>query len=46
MKGNRIAIVTDRPMEVVEVHRPSVNSVEMAGVTVEYYPPRPLPEAR
>ena len=41
MKGNRIAIVTDRPMEVVEVHPPSVNSVDMAGVTVEYYPPRP-----
>ena len=41
MKGNRIAIVIDRPMEVVEVHPPSVNSVNMAGVTVEYYPPRP-----
>ncbi|KAF5046982.1 hypothetical protein DSECCO2_465090 [anaerobic digester metagenome] len=41
MKGNRIRLVTDRPMEVVEVHPPSVNSVNMAGVTVEYYPPRP-----
>jgi hypothetical protein len=41
MAGNQIRIVTDRPMEVVEVHAPSVNSVEMAGVTVEYYPPRP-----
>ena len=41
MTGNRIRIVTDRPMEVVEVHPPSVNSVDMAGVTVEYYPPRP-----
>ena len=41
MAGNRIAIVTDRPMEVVEVHPPSVNSVKMAGVTVEYYPPKP-----
>jgi hypothetical protein len=38
---NRIRIVTDRPMEVVEVHPPSVNGVDMAGVTVEYYPPRP-----
>ena len=43
MTGNRIPIVTDRPMEVVEVHPPSVNSVNMAGVTVEYYPPNPLP---
>ncbi len=41
MRGNRIAIVTDRPMEVVEVHPPSANSVNMAGVTVEYYPPAP-----
>jgi hypothetical protein len=41
MKGNRIRLVTDRPMEVVEVHPPSVNSMEMAGVTVEYYPPAP-----
>ncbi|MEN6343091.1 MAG: hypothetical protein ABFC89_11105, partial [Methanospirillum sp.] len=41
MRGNRIRIFTDRPMEVVELHSPSVNSVEMAGVTVEYYPPRP-----
>ena len=45
MKGNRIAIVTDRPMEVVEVHPPSGNAVNMAGVTVEYSPPRPLPAA-
>ena len=41
MAGNRIRIVTDRPMETVEVHPPSGNSVEMRGVTVEYYPPRP-----
>jgi hypothetical protein len=41
MAGNRIRLVTDRPMEVVEVHAPSVNSVEMDGVTVEYYPPAP-----
>lgn len=41
MKDNRIRIVTDRPMEVVEVHPPSANSVNMAGVMVEYYPPRP-----
>ena len=41
MAGNRIRIVTDRPQSVVEVHPPSVNGVNMAGVTVEYYPPRP-----
>jgi hypothetical protein len=29
-------------METVEVHPPSTNSVNMAGVTVEYYPPRPV----
>lgn len=41
MTGNRIVIAVDRSMEVVEVNGPSVNGVEMAGVTVEYYPPRP-----
>ena len=44
MRGNRIRLVTDRPMEVVEVHPPSRNGVDMAGVTVESYPPRPLPD--
>ncbi len=39
--GNRVRLVTDRPQSVVEVYLPSVNSVEMAGVTVEYYPPAP-----
>ncbi|MEN6518855.1 MAG: hypothetical protein ABFC38_11885 [Methanospirillum sp.] len=43
MKGNRIRIVTDRPMDVVEVHPPSSNGVDLSSVTVEYYPPRPLP---
>ncbi len=41
MQGNRIALVVDRPQSVVEVHGPSANSVNMAGVTVEYCPPRP-----
>ena len=41
MRGNRIRLVTDRPIEVVEVHPSSVNSVDMVGVTVEYYPPKP-----
>ena len=39
--GSRIAVVTDRPQSTVDVHPPSVNSVEMAGVTVEYSPPVP-----
>jgi hypothetical protein len=41
MAGNRIRLVTDRPMEVVEVHSSSVNAVNIAGVTVEYCPPAP-----
>ena len=44
MRCHRIAIVTDWPIEVVEVHLPTVNAVNLAGVTVDYYPPRPLPE--
>ena len=43
MRGNRIAIVTDRSQSAVEGYGPSVHSVDMAGVTVEYSPPRPLP---
>jgi hypothetical protein len=41
MKGNRIRLVTERPMESVEVHPPSANTVNMVGITIEYYPPRP-----
>ncbi len=41
MKNNRIAVVADRSEDLVEVNPPSVNRVEMAGVTVEYCPPRP-----
>ncbi len=41
MRNNRNRLVTDRPQRVVEIHPPSVNSVEMAGVTVENFPPRP-----
>ena len=37
MAGNRIRLVTDRPRSVVDVNPPSVHSVNMAGVTVEYY---------
>jgi hypothetical protein len=41
MNGNRIAVVTDRPQSAVEVPPPSVNAVNMAGVTVEYDSPYP-----
>jgi hypothetical protein len=41
MKGNRIAVFADRPQSAVEVPPPSVNSLEMAGVTVDHYPPGP-----
>ncbi len=44
MAGNRIRLVTDRPQSVVEVHPPSVNSVNTAGVTAAYSPPRPAME--
>jgi hypothetical protein len=44
MKGNRLRTVTDRSMEVLEVHVPSVNRVKMAGVTTEYRPPHPAME--
>ena len=43
MAGNRIPIVTDRRIEAVEVHPSSVDGADMAGVTVEYHPPWPLP---
>ncbi len=41
MAHPRAWLVSARPMEAVEVHPPSVNSVNMAGVTAEYNPPRP-----
>ncbi|MEN6341982.1 MAG: hypothetical protein ABFC89_05425 [Methanospirillum sp.] len=41
MRNSRIRAVTDLPGEAVLVHPPSVNGVDMAGVTVEYCPPRP-----
>ncbi len=44
MRNNRIRLVTDRPQSVVEVHPPSVNSVNTAGVTAAYSPPRPAME--
>jgi hypothetical protein len=43
MRDNRIDIITDHPRDLVEVHPLSVNTVNMASVTVEYYPTRPLP---
>ena len=41
MAGNRIAIVTDRPEELVEVHPPSRGMVDLGGLTVERCPPAP-----
>ncbi len=35
MAGNRVRLVTDRPQSVVEIHPPSANTVNMAGVSVE-----------
>ncbi len=41
MKGNRIAVAFDWSMEMVEVHPPSANRMEMVGLVVDNYPPRP-----
>ncbi len=35
MAGNRVRLVTDRSQSVLEVHPPSANNVNMAGLTVE-----------
>ena len=42
MTGNRIAIVTDLPEDLVEVHPPSRGSVDLGGLTVERFPLVPL----
>ena len=41
MKNNRIAIVTDRDTDMIEVHPPSRGSVDLGGVTIERCPPAP-----
>ena len=41
MAGNRCAIVTDHPADLVEVHSPSRGSVDVHGLTVERCPPAP-----
>ena len=41
MAGNRIAIVTDQPEDLVEVHPPSRGQVDLGGLTVERCPPAP-----
>ncbi len=43
MVNNRIAVVSDHPGGLVEVHAPSLGSVDLGGLTVEPCPPRPLP---
>ena len=44
MRTNRIAIMAERPGDLVEVHPPSRGAVDLSGVTVGRCPPRPLPE--
>ncbi|KAF5041371.1 hypothetical protein DSECCO2_523670 [anaerobic digester metagenome] len=39
MAGNRCAIVTARPEEMIEVYPPSRRMVDLGGVTVERCPP-------
>ena len=41
MAGNRIAIVTDHPEDLIEVHPPSRGKVDLGGLTVERCPPKP-----
>ena len=41
MRNNRIAIVTDHPEDLVEVHPPSRGTVDLGGMTVERCPPAP-----
>ena len=41
MAGNRIAIVTDHPEDLIEVHPPSRGKVDLGGLTVERCPPAP-----
>ena len=43
-RGNRVAVVTDHPEDLVEVHPPSRGLVNLGGVTLERWPPAPLPE--
>ena len=46
MRGNRIAVVTDHPEDLVEVHPPSRGSVDLGGLTVERCPPLCLDDNR
>lgn len=41
MAGNRIAVVTDHPKDLVDVHSPSQGTVDPGGLTVERCPPAP-----
>jgi hypothetical protein len=41
MRDNRIAIVTDDPEDLIEVHPPSRGSVDLGGLTIERCPPMP-----
>lgn len=44
MRGNRVAVVTDHDADLVEVHPLSRGLVNLGGVTLERWPPAPLPE--
>jgi hypothetical protein len=41
MVGNRIAVVTDYPKDLVDIYPPSRGTVDLGGLTVERYPPAP-----
>jgi|GEM_PF-1340981 hypothetical protein len=43
MAGNRIAVVTDHPVDLVGVHPPSHGAVDLGGLTGERSPPDPMP---
>ena len=42
MAGNRIALATDNPEDLVEVYPPSRGKVDLGGLTVERCPPAPM----
>ena len=43
MVNNRVHLVTDNPLDLVEVHPPSRGSVDLGGLSVERCPPVPRP---
>jgi hypothetical protein len=41
MRNNRIAILTDNDVDVIEIHPPSRGTVDLGGLSVERCPPAP-----